>query len=47
MKMITGKEMIRKIYLHTSNEHFALKKHIERYKEYYTRKEKKLKLNFI
>ena len=41
MKMNTSKEMIQRVYAHSSNEHFALQKHIERYKEYYTREEKK------
>lgn len=33
--------MIQRVYAHSSNEHFALQKHIERYKGYYTREEKK------
>jgi site-specific recombinase XerD len=41
MKMNTSKEMIQRVYAHSSNEHFALQKHIERYKGYYTREEKK------
>jgi hypothetical protein len=41
MKMNTNKEMIQRVYAHSSNEHFALQKHIERYKGYYTREEKK------
>jgi hypothetical protein len=40
-RLNTSEEMIRKVYTHSSNEPYAVQRHIERYKEYYTREDKK------
>jgi hypothetical protein len=36
----TSEEMIRKVYAHSSNKNFSLQRHIEEYKDYYTRNKK-------
>jgi hypothetical protein len=40
-KLNTSEGMIRKIYAHSSNEPCLVQRHIERYKDYYTREDKK------
>ena len=36
----TSEDMLRKVYAHSSNKNFSLQRHIEEYKDYYTRENK-------
>ena len=36
----TSEDMLRKVYAHSSNKKFSLQRHIEEYKDYYTRENK-------
>jgi hypothetical protein len=41
MTMNTNTEMLKKVYLHSSNKEYSLKRHINKYKDYYTRRNSK------
>ena len=36
----TSEDMITRVYTHSSNESYSLQRHIEEYKDYYTRENK-------
>jgi hypothetical protein len=41
MTMNTSTEMLKKVYLHSSNKEYSLQRHINKYKDYYTRRNSK------
>jgi hypothetical protein len=41
MTMNTSTEMLKKVYLHSSNKEYSLQRHINKYKDYYIRRNSK------
>jgi hypothetical protein len=41
MMMNTRTEMLKKVYLHSSNKEYSLQRHIDKYKDYYKRRNSK------
>jgi hypothetical protein len=47
MKMNTSTEMLKKVYLHSSNKEFSLQRQINKYKEHYIKKAQRKLNNFL